>query len=147
MEEFQQKLGRWWTLYPREAKQALTKAALLVSNEVQGRHLTGPKMPRGVGGTTDATLATQSGRLRRSIWHSVEQLGPSTVSARVGTNVRYARIHEYGGTIQNAWGRNIRVTMPERPFLRPSLEKMRPRALEIIQQAMVDSLAGGHRGV
>jgi len=40
------------------------------------------------------------------------------ISGIIGTDVPYARIHEYGGIIKNAWGRGIIVHMPERSYLR-----------------------------
>jgi HK97 gp10 family phage protein len=44
---------------------------------------------------TGRVLNVQSGRLRQSIQTSVEDGG---LRGRVGTNVNYAEIHEYGGT-------------------------------------------------
>lgn len=46
----------------------------------------------------------------------------------VGTNVGYARKHELG-----------LEGLPERPFLRPSLEKKRPQVFEFIEKAMMKS--------
>ncbi len=41
----------------------------------------------------------------------------------IGTNIIYARIHELGGIIKNAWGRGIIVHMPARPYLRPAMDE------------------------
>lgn len=141
-EQFTEKLDRWWRLMPEEAWRAVSRAAVLVSNEVQRGHLSGPKMPRGVGGETDATLARQSGRLVRSIFHSVKR--PSQmkrgekISARIGTNVVYGRAHEYGYEPRG---------LPARPFLRPSLAKEQPRALRLIMESMTKSYEKAGRGL
>lgn len=76
-------------------------------------------------------LEGRSGHLRRSITHSV-----SEAHAEVGSNVVYARIHEYGGVITPVSGEFLRfenqegeevfvrsVTLPPRPYLRPALEE------------------------
>lgn len=50
---------------------------------------------------SDQVLRVRTGRLRRSITARFEGKGTGTFTAIVGTNVRYARIHEYGfeGTV------------------------------------------------
>lgn len=50
---------------------------------------------------SDQVLHVRTGRLRRSITARFEGKGTGTFTAIVGTNVRYARIHEYGfeGTV------------------------------------------------
>ena len=51
---------------------------------------------------SDVVLRVRTGRLRRSITAKFEGQGSSTFIALVGTNVKYARIHELGfeGTVQ-----------------------------------------------
>lgn len=51
---------------------------------------------------SDVVLHVRTGRLRRSITARFEGQGSSTFLALVGTNVKYARIHELGfeGTVQ-----------------------------------------------
>ena len=151
-EQFKEKLDRWWRLMPEEAWKAVSRAAAIVAAEVQKGHLSGERMPRGVGGTTNATLAVISNRLRGSIWHSVKrpsQMQGGEISARIGTNVKYARIHEYGGVIKNAFGRGQHrmAFMPMRPFLRPSLTKEQPRALRMILEAMTKSYEKAGHGI
>jgi phage virion morphogenesis protein len=51
---------------------------------------------------------SKSGLLRRSITTAYD-----SSSAGVGTNFDYARIHQLGGKA----GRNLAVTLPERPYL------------------------------
>lgn len=160
--ELQEKIRRWQRVGPESLKRTLTEAAIIVMNEVQRNHLNGPKMPRGVGSATNATLQMQSGRLQRGIAKDIV-VTKNEVRARVGTNVEYAAIHEFGGTIhvasrgqlavkgkfaktKRAMGaRNKKIAtltllgahdihMPERAFLRPSLAKEHPRIFEMIER-------------
>lgn len=93
-------------------------------------------------------LKRRTGRLSRSV-HS-EFLGLNTTDAKgvVGTNVVYARIHEYGGIIaaRNAaylrfqvggrWVQKKSVIMPERSYLRSSLTEKAPKILQDIRKAV-----------
>ncbi len=151
-EQFREKLIRWSAVLPKEMKKALTEAAHTVQREAQEKHLSGPRMPRGVGDETNATLSSSeprhSFRLRRSIAIDVV-VKPGEVSATIGTNMPYARIHEYGG-MMSAPGAGFRV-MPARPFLRPSLaakhheifEKLRVRMFESYNQEGVTGILRG----
>ncbi len=76
-------------------------------------------------------LQVRSGRLRASITATVDDDG-GTLSGTVGSNVPYAAIHEYGGTIarrQAAGARRLRsgtsrggvIVEPERSYLRSAL--------------------------
>ena len=89
-------------------------------------------------------LRVQTGRLRSSINSRVEQAGLD-LRGRLGSNVKYARIHELGGVIpahrvvpvtakalrffvngQVVFARYAdipAITMPERPYLRPAAQK------------------------
>ena len=131
MEQLQDKIQRWMRIAPQELKEALMKGVKLVTKEAQSAHLSGPKMPRGLGDPTRATLAVQTGRLRRSINERVT-VSKDRVIAQVGTNVKYGRAHEEG------LGK-----MPERPFLRPSVEEKKPRVMELILDAMMEAYNRG----
>lgn len=135
IKELQAKLERWARVAPEEVKNALRNGAEMVRAEAQFNHLNGPKMPRGItGGFANSTLGKVSGNLysRMSIRVMANQQGK--FSAEVGTNVRgkfgepYPRYHEYG-----------LHGMPERPFLRPSLEKKRPEVFDSIAKAFMAS--------
>ncbi len=92
-------------------------------------------------------LKVRSGRLRRSINTRLEGVNTQMVTGYVGTNVSYARAHEYGFTGQvnvkqslrmqtMAWGKAIEpqqvtvrahsrnVVLPERSFLRSALSEL-----------------------
>lgn len=50
---------------------------------------------------SDSVLHVRTGRLRRSITYNLKQDGIDSFHVTVGTNVKYARVHEYGfkGTV------------------------------------------------
>jgi len=78
-------------------------------------------------------LNRRTGRLSRSIQASFIQ-DKQSITGRVGTNLVYARIHEFGGDIypkrakalrfeiDGRWIFSKHVHMPERPYLRPALK-------------------------
>ena len=108
-------------------------------------------------------LHNVTGNLRASINQRVQDLGQSIVGA-VGTNLVYARAHEFGvdqfkevtvkaylRTITSAFGkqlltpvtfevgsfsRNQHTKLPERSFLRSALDEMRPQ----VRQELLDAL-------
>ena len=126
VDELRKKLERWAKVAPEEVKIALRRGGRLVENEAKLHHLMGPRMARGVGDPTNATLARVSGDLYRSISTRVRALKTGEFSATVGTVIPYGRKHELG--LQG---------MPPRPFLRPSLEKKRPEVFEEIRKAFM----------
>ena len=71
-------------------------------------------------------LIMRTGALVNSI--IVDKIKKSKTFAQVGigTNLVYARIHELGGIIKNAFGRGIIVHMPARPYLRPAMDENEP---------------------
>jgi phage gpG-like protein len=103
-------------------------------------------------------LHVRSGTLRRSINQEVTQSG-SVIKGIVGTNVSYARPHEYGfsgavqvrehlRTITKVFGRplanpvtqtvrahTMNVNLPERSFLRSALKDFEPRILAELKAA------------
>ena len=102
-------------------------------------------------------LKVRTGRLRRSITFAIEKQ-TNRVDAIVGTNVKYAAIHEYGGTIPakvimpvkaNALkfqmnGKTVfskramipAIKMPMRSFLRSSLNALAPEIRSEIDRAI-----------
>lgn len=107
-------------------------------------------------------LNVRTGRLRRSISYKVEQQGDE-IYGLVGTNVEYARRHEFGmtgdekvrahmRTIKEAFGKSLKnpkavmvrahsrhINAPERSFLRSALAEMS----EQIQTEIAAAVAGG----
>jgi len=129
LEALRKKMIRWTIVAPEEVKKALKTGAMMVQKEAQKEHFRKPKMPRGVGDPNNAWLGTASGdwRLRNSIVYRVAAR-QGEFSAAVGTNMWYARRHEFGTN-----------GMPERPFLRPSLEKQRPNVFKHLEEKFFKS--------
>lgn len=68
-----------------------------------------------------------SGNLPSSIHTVVDK---SALEARVGTNLVYARIREFGGVVSNAWGR-VTAHHTGRPYLIPAFRNAIPKIREI----------------
>jgi phage gpG-like protein len=88
---------------------SLYLSAQYLTGWIQTNRLTGPR-PQYLGVVT--------GRLRSSITASPTIKSGDTYTAKIGTNVVYARIHEYGGQT----GRKHATTIPARPYMRPAIE-------------------------
>lgn len=100
-------------------------------------------------------LNRRTGRLSRSVHHEIDT-GSGRVVGAVGTNVSYAKVHEYGGTfevpehirhITQAFGRPLKspvdalvrahhATFPERSFLRSAYREMAPRFRKDVDRAV-----------
>lgn len=126
--------------------QSMGRMTLLLQNRVMRAKLSGQ------------VLNVRTGTLRRSIDQAVYQEG-AQIRGVVGTNVEYARVHEYGfsGTvtvkehlrlIKKAFGKDLktprevtvrthsaRVNLPERSFLRSALREMEPQFFDAMDQA------------
>ena len=112
-------------------------------------------------------LKNRSGRLRRSINASPVTEDAQGISATVGTNVSYARVHELGLSVSipsqtrsrrslvTGWNKSwikrrdaswsvraYTANYPERAFLRPALEGMRSDIRNRLNAAMTRALAG-----
>jgi phage gpG-like protein len=146
MKQFSEKVNRWYKDFPRAAAEGLDRAAQSVYAEVIDKHLSGPKMGWGRGSKTNATLGIGSGDLMRSISTRLITSG-SRINAQIGTfkyKLKYAAIHEYGGTIYpknkkalrfNAGGKFFtvkKVTIPERSYLRSSLKAKRKDIIKLL---------------
>jgi phage gpG-like protein len=104
-------------------------------------------------------LKVRTGTLRSSINTQITDT-PTEVSATVGTNVAYARYHEYG--VARSWvieARNAQVLrftiggqtlfrrrvthppLPERSFLRSALAEMAPQIEEGLREAIAEVIA------
>jgi len=122
---------------------ALSGAAIVVQNEIK---LTMGKHGSGRGGKPSPAgnpPAVQTGALRRSIQTDLSQV-ETRLRARVGSNLRYARIQEFGGTItaknkpflvfrlpDGSFRRVKRVRLPARPYMRPGLKNAKPKVRRI----------------
>ena len=152
MEDLRQRLARWAQHANESTKKALSFAAdVVLATSRRDFFAKG-------GGEGGALLHVRSGRLTRSLHKTVEVKGPNNIKAEIGSNVIYARIHEYGGEIRpvrakalyfqvmgasgkrasaakikgGEWVMVQKVTMPERSYLRSALAKERPNLPRII---------------
>lgn len=133
--EVKQKIDKMPETIMRAFKQAMTRTIIKLASYIAKNKLSGQ------------VLKVRTGMLRRSLLGSVNSQDavksfPDGVEGKVGTNLVYARIHEYGGVIKpkraNALcfvidGHFIRVKqvkIPERSYLRTGL---REQATDLIQ--------------
>ena len=128
---------RWAPALKGSVSQAIGRLVLMLQRNVKADKLSGQ------------VLRVKTGRLRRSINARTEGMDGTTPTGYVGTNVSYARPHEYGFTgqvnvkahmrnIKTAFGKPIapvsvqvggfsrRVVLPERSFLRTGLAELGP---------------------
>jgi len=127
MDQFEKKLKRFGKDHPDLLKNVLRKGAETVRLEAVRNHLSGPKMSKGRGSLKNATLARRSGDLAGSINTKVVASNKKQ-SAKVSTNMVYARIHEKGDKTKG---------MPKRPYLEPSLQAKRKQIVDDILKAMI----------
>ena len=146
-EQLQRDLGITRARLLADLKTEIRRVAVDVTAHVKDRKLSGQ------------VLNVQTGRLRRSINYRVTETGTG-IEARVGTNVEYARIHEFGfkGTVNvrehmrkgkqafKVRAHTRRVNLPERSFLRSSLSDMRQDIDSRIARVVGRSIASGNGG-
>lgn len=106
----------------------LNAAAQWFAGEVKENYLSGQ------------VLNVRSDRLRSSITFRGVSTPWSEMEAAVGTNVEYARIHEYGGGIgrQTSWrsGGSRVINMPERSYLRRGLKENAKKIRNIVAKSI-----------
>jgi len=96
-----------------------------------------PRYFAGSGGPESPLLASRSGKLMNSVLQSIEaRIDGEKMVVSIGSNVAYARIHEYGGFA----GRKppFKKKNAKRPYLRPR-PYLHP-AMNDLQQALPDLL-------
>lgn len=127
---------------------SMARIVLKLTSKIKGEKLSGQ------------VLKNKTGTLRRSISPSVSPVSSTSVIGKVGTNIEYASIHEYGGKTPphvilpkrgkalafNWKGKDMVLAkvnhpgsqMPERSFMRTALEEMRPEILQEFQNAIME---------
>lgn len=130
-------------------KREMTGIATDLSGDVKAEKLSGQ------------VLNVRSGRLRRSINYKIKT-SDTGVEATVGTNVEYARVHEFGfkgsvvvrehlRTAKSGFRSMVRshsrnVNLPQRSFLRSSLLEMKGEIESRIARVIATSIARGVGG-
>jgi phage gpG-like protein len=98
-------------------------------------------------------LHRRTGQLSRSMTSLVEQDGKE-IKGEVSTNIPYAFTHEFGATItpreanylvfqvNGRWVSTKQVTIPARPFMKPSLDENRDEYIKRLRQAFAQGARG-----
>ena len=103
-------------------RHAVTSTMLMDAAKAGGFVVEGhAKINASKGGTEHLNIRT--GALVNSIIVDEVKKSETRAEVGIGTNLVYARIHELGGIIKNAFGRGITVHMPARPYLRPAMDE------------------------
>jgi phage gpG-like protein len=112
----------------------------ILEREAKEKHLSGP--------TTDHSLSVVTGRLRSSIRAIISEEASNTITIRFGSDVPYAAIHEFGGSIlrKSPTGKAYAITMPKRSFLGSSIDETYPDFQERVSRVLADFAARGFRG-
>ena len=147
----------------RSIRTALNYELGLAVGYIQKYRLTG----RGPFPAADGRLGGRTNRLRSSVWQTAAEIDGTTITASIGSNVKYARYHEEGGPFnipahrrriiafdryerrgrgfvktQSGIRGNVRahtVTFPQRAPFRRGLEDRVPNLSRAISRAVVDS--------
>lgn len=116
------------------AERALMAGGLPIQNAAKGK---APKL---------------TGTLSRSIHMEADPSGGGLASIKIGTDVIYAAIHEFGGVITPVQAKLLhfvingedifakQVHMPARPYLRPALDEQKAAAIQATAAALRDLL-------
>ena len=79
-------------------------------------------------------LNIKTGALVNSIKVDKGKKSKTHADVNIGTNIIYARIHELGGIIKRAFGREgFIVHMPARPYLRPAMDENEPDIIKAVE--------------
>lgn len=65
--------------------------------------------------------------------NNIETVSTGPLTAEVQSKAPYAAIHEFGGTIEDGFGKGVKITLPERPYMRPAAKKMKPVVAEHVR--------------
>lgn len=130
-------------LYVREIKKTLSLPGTGRARKVKGRKgvrggttRTGRAKFRVVGGSNRASApgnppAVDTGRLRSSITYEIERQFLVFV-AKVGTDIEYAKILEFGGHT----GRGHATFIAARPYMLTTLERIKPELNALFQRVL-----------
>jgi phage gpG-like protein len=153
-------------LMPERLRNALLQKVYALSfklrDKVQKEHLSGPTGPHTLSVGQSSSTHT-AGQLRASVHASVDDK-PTSITGKVafGSDVVYAAIHEFGGTVQipelvpvkakalrfmvggkEVFARRVKahaVTIPERAPLRTSLYEMKDEIVKGLEEAVNKAL-------
>jgi phage gpG-like protein len=100
-----------------------------------------PKYFAGSGGGSSTLLTSRSGTLLNSVLQSIKaDVDGDKLTVSIGSNVAYAKIHEYGGyagrrpPFKKKDGR--RPYLPPRPYLNPAMNDLQQVLPDLLEQAI-----------
>lgn len=125
-----------------KTKKSLTQAITILSIKLKN-HIIKDKL-------SGQVLNHRTGNLWRSIQQEVHSEGTSIIGKVFSAgDVKYAAIHEYGGSVRTRLGTGVgkpkpggkaTIEMPERSFMRSSLADMRDEIVERLSVAVGDGI-------
>lgn len=150
-EKLQQKAKGWGPKFRTGLSTTIKRLTLTLLANVKSGKLSGQ------------VLNVRTGRLRRSINQRIVGEDSDVIQGIVGTNLVYARPHEYGfhgsvpvkahmRTIKQAFGKSItpvqvqvgsysmNMNLPERSFLRSALADMEPEIKSQLRNAVTEAI-------
>ena len=130
-EEWQERISKASKSMNTEIEKEFLKIGGKIISESMLEHLSGPKMPRGVGSEENATLQPHTGYLRRALNRKTINQGNVSVGVKVSNKAEYAAVHEFGG----------RKT-PKRSYLWPVVKRYRPVMKEYLEHVLKELLGG-----
>lgn len=147
------KLKNFGNALPANLKRGFARSGILLASQIK-RFITGPSV------TIDRSrrfVGSVTGRLRGSVTFEVLS-SFKTIGLRVGPNVEYAAIHEFGGTIHQVvtakqrmflglnkgiWlkvGHRLTIKIPARPYVWPAWIKKKREVFILLQNAIYKPL-------
>ncbi len=144
---------------PKNLVMGFNKSGIVLKSQIQ-RHLTGVSATVDKSRRFPGTGTKHGGRLRGSITYKVLKT-LKNIGLRVGTNVEYAAIHEFGGTIiqkvtrkqrfflgltKGIWlreGHTLVIRIPKRPYVWPAWIKRKKDVVRILQKAIMAPIRFG----
>lgn len=110
------------------------------------QRISGPGVRRG--GKPDEYVGVDTGTLRKSITATPARAqsapGQIAVSSLMGSNLKYAAIHEYGGNIKHPRKGKppYNITIPERSYVRRTIRERAQRYASAFLATLVRHIAG-----
>ena len=145
-EKFRAKMDKWATKTNEKVASGLEKSIKLIVRDAKQKHMTGPRMPVGVGSITNPTIDSK-GRMRSMISGKVKKIGLKGITAEVRSSNPLSRILHDGGTVfakknpfvfklpnQDRTIATEQIKFPKRPFLNAPVKKRRITTLRIIKR-------------
>lgn len=128
--QWQRKVQSWHRKFPSAVHMAIDKTLVEMVGHAQEKHLSGPKMPRGMGSRDHATLQPRTGALRNYMAKR-SQSRADRIHGWLINNLKYAAVHEYGRETRPG------VKMPERSFARATVDQKKDDLRENIKKAVL----------